>query len=81
VRYKDPEWLEETYKDHSAPEMAEMCGVVTSTICKYMEKNGIERDTDRGPKDGKHKNKEWLKQKYVDEELSQKEISEIASSK
>jgi len=77
VKYKDPEWLEEKYKEHSASEMAEMAGCCTSTICKYMEKHGLERDSYNQPKDGKHKDKEWLEKKYVEEQLSQKEISNI----
>jgi transposase len=77
VKYKDEEWLRETYADHSIQEMADIIDCSTATIHKYMEKYGIERPDKHAAKGGKHTDKEWLQEKYVGEKLSQKEIAEL----
>jgi len=78
VKYKDEDWLRETYREHSIQEMADMIDCSTATIHNYMEKYGIERPDKNQSKDGPHKDREWLREKYHDEKLSQKEIAEIA---
>ena len=78
MKYKDESWLRETYKDHSMQEMADMIDCSTATLHTYMNKFGIERPDKNTAKGGKHTDKEWLRQKYVDEELSQKEVANIA---
>lgn len=41
-----------------------------------MEKHGIDRDQSKQPKDGKHKDAEWLREQYVEQEQSQKEMAD-----
>jgi len=77
MKYRDEEWLRAAYQNHSIAEMADMIDCSTATIHKYMDKYGIERPDKNASKGGKHKNEEWLRKKYVDEKLSQKEISDL----
>lgn len=78
MKYKDEEWLREAYKDNSIQEMADMIDCSTATIHKYMNEYDIERPDKHKPKGGKHTDKEWLREKYEDEKMSQNEIAEIA---
>lgn len=78
VKYKDESWLREAYRDHSIQEMADMIDCSTATIHKYMNEYGIERPDKNAAKDGQHKDRDWLREKYVTEELSQKEIGDMA---
>lgn len=77
MRYKDKEWLEEQYQDKTQAEIAEECDVSRTTITRWMDKLGIESD---GPGcaqvDGKHKDEEWLREKYVQEQRSTNDIAE-----
>ena len=79
MQYKDRNWLKEKYSEHTQDEIADMCGVTAGTIVYWMDKFDIEtRSTGVSQSEGPHKDKEWLRQKYVDEKQSQKEIAEIA---
>lgn len=75
--YKDEEWLREQYQDKTQAEIADDCGVSRTTITRWMDKLGIESD---GPGcaqvDGKHKDEEWLREKYVQEQRSTNDIAE-----
>lgn len=77
MEYKDESWLREQYQDHSIQEMADMINCSTATIHKYMKEYGIDRPDKNASKDGPHKDKEWLREKYHGEKLSQKEIADI----
>lgn len=75
-KYKDEEWLRSAYENHSIQEMADMIECSTATIHKYMNEYGIERPDKNVAKDGPHKDAEWLRKKYVTDEMSQKEIAD-----
>lgn len=77
--YKDSQWLEKKYHNEglTQEEIAEQCGVQRTTITRWMKKHGIDS---RGPgcsqAEGRYKNKDWLRKKYWDEELTVDEIGE-----
>jgi len=71
--------LKRLYIDEEMPvsEVAEELGVSKTTVYRLMDKVGIER---RGfvdeYKDKKYRDEDWLYEKYVTENMSQKEIAE-----
>jgi len=74
--YKDPEWLAEKYQEHTQEEIAEMCGVSRTTITRWMQKHSLETRDGWQQADGQYKDPEWLRQKYVDERCSLKDIGD-----
>lgn len=79
MRYRDEEWLEETYKQHTLDEMAAMEDVSRATIIRWMDKHGLERKTaaDYTSASGKFENRQWLQEKYTDERKTTREIAEL----
>jgi len=76
VRYKDKQWLEEQYENKTQKEIADECGVSRTTITRWMDNHDIEADS-RGcsQAEGKHKDEEWLREKYIDEKRSTNDIA------
>jgi len=79
--YHNEEWLREQYvsKNKSTTDMADRCGVDSSTILRWMEKYGIERDRSRSlAGDGIERlsDKEWLKSEYVEKDKAVATISD-----
>lgn len=77
--YHDKEWLVERYKgrEMGVVEIAELCGCSQSTISYWLDKHGIDtRDVGGYEKDTKHRDKQYLKEKYVEEGLTTYEIAE-----
>lgn len=54
--YRDPDWLEQKYHGEGLTqrEIAEECGVASSTIRKYMQRFGIETRELEGENHGLH---------------------------
>lgn len=54
--YRDPDWLEQKYHGEGLTqrEIAEDCGVASSTIRKYMQRFGIETRELKGENHGLH---------------------------
>lgn len=89
-RHDEKEWLEQKYHEDtcSLKEMAEMADVSVRTILDRMEEHGIERRSRTGALDARgtrswnhtethdYNRKEWLEQKYHDENLT---IDEMAA--
>jgi len=76
--YKDEEWLREAYEENTVEDMADMADCAPATISKYMNMYNIETDSTNNAKGGEHTDEDWLRGKYIDEKLSQKEIADIA---
>lgn len=76
MSYKDKEWLESKYQNHTQEEIADMCGVSRPTITRWMQKHGIETRDGWQQADGKYKDRKWLKEKYIDEQRS---IADLAN--
>lgn len=74
--YRDKEWLYKQYHEQgkSGCEIAEICDVSSHTIYTWMRKHGIERRSENN-KEGKHNDKEWLIQEYVEKERSTHDIA------
>jgi len=76
-KYHKEEWLREKYLEEclSQSEIADMCGVSTTSIQKARDKFGINVED----RNFKYNDEDWLREKYLDEELSYEEISEECS--
>lgn len=85
-KYKTKEWLREQYvsQNKSMSEIAEMIDVSMNTVCGWLHKAGI--DTREGGCSDKVieqlrieqlANKSWLYEKYIEEDMTMAEISEI----
>jgi len=76
--HKDADWLREKYHTEglTQKEIADCAGVCRQTIIKWMGVHNIEtRDVGCAQAEGEYKDASWLRKKYVDEQLSQKEIA------
>lgn len=69
-RYRDAEFLREEYvnKQKSAPEIADLCNVSSSTISRWLDRHEIERDR-------RYQDREWLLRQYVFRRRDQQEIA------
>ena len=86
-RYRSKEWLRTQYveENRSVIEMADVAGVTPTSICNWMDAAGIET---RGPHQRSHivqsdvteilTDGAWLREQYVEKELSTLEIAERA---
>lgn len=82
--HTDPEWLHYQYHTlgKTLVQMSNIAGVSDSTVLYQMKKHGVER-RDKGEAisigmlDPKLLNEDWLREKYVEEEMSTVEIGEI----
>jgi transposase/AraC-like DNA-binding protein len=85
-KYKDEEWLREKYHEEnlSQRDISELCGVARKTIGRWMDRLDISvRDLAHANSvaqqncSGKHRNKTWLREKYVNDEESLSEMGEM----
>lgn len=69
-RYRNPQFLREQYIEErkSVPEIAELCGVSSSTVSRWLERHGIERDP-------RYQDEAWLRTQYVEQSPQQDEIA------
>lgn len=69
-KYKDEDWLKEQYveKDRLQRNIANECRVDPSTISRWVNKHGVQKET-------KYKNKDWLKEQYGIRGRSQRDIA------
>ncbi|WP_336326913.1 hypothetical protein [Halovenus sp. HT40] len=69
-QYRDADFLREQYvhNQKSAPEIADLCNVSSSTISRWLDRHGIERDR-------RYQDREWLLRQYVFRQRDQHEIA------
>jgi len=78
--YQNEAWLREQYVENrrSMPDMADECGVTATTISRYLDKFDIDA---RGQSEAqitekkKVHNEEWLREQYIDNRRSMKDIA------
>jgi len=70
-RYRDPDFLEEQYVEQqkSAAEIADLCGVSSSAVSRYLHRHGVNRSP-------RHQNRDWLSEQYVEEGRDQADIAD-----
>ncbi|MFW6376734.1 MAG: hypothetical protein ACOC0F_02050 [archaeon] len=70
-RYRDAEFLREQYVSQrkSSRDIAEMCGTSSSTVSRWLDRHGIEREP-------RYKNREWLTEQYVEKRRRQQDIAD-----
>jgi len=80
-RYRDGEWLREQYveKEQSTYDIAEKCGCSDSTVRNWMDDFNISRRRD-GPqlKNERLRDAKWLREQYVENGKSCKEIAQFS---
>lgn len=79
-RYKDEEWLRNRYCEDgkSLSEIADICKVSVSTISYWADRYDIELRGRHGPDwDDRHKDEEWLRNRYCEDEKTISEIADI----
>lgn len=82
-RYRDREWLHTQYveKGLSLSEIAEKCNVVPKTIGNWRDRFGFEKRDSGGYTDGaKHRDEAWLREHYVEKELSLWEMATMCEA-
>jgi transcriptional regulator with XRE-family HTH domain len=81
TRYRDESWLRQKYVDKglTQKEISNMCGVGKRTISEWCNKFDIDTGNSgrRSVEDERYKNEEWLREKYVEEKMSNREIGEL----
>ena len=82
-KYKNKQWLEKKYIENglTSDEISEFCTVSAKTILRHLKKNNIPiRDAQpKNTSEKKYKNEDWLHEKFVLEDLEQKEIANICN--
>ena len=85
-QYKDEEWLQDKYHNDnlSQKEISELCGCSRKTIGRWMDKLNIDtRESGEATSiaqstcSERHRNFNWLQDKYVDESMTLDEIGEL----
>jgi len=84
-KYKDEEWLQEKYVDDelTLKEMSELCSAWPSTIYGWMNKYGISSRSKQAAQlkrygsDPRYRDKEWLKEKYINNNMTTAEIGKL----
>jgi len=79
AEYRDEEWLREKYvkQQKTTEKIAELCGCSQPTILKWLKKHGIEsRSRGTGDKDAEYRDEEWLREKYIEEQMSMSDIAQ-----
>jgi len=81
--YQDQEWLKARYRGDkmALAEMAALVGVHKTVIEYWMEKYGIERRGNEGHYEKKlYHDPDWLRQKYINEQLTTRQIADLANT-
>lgn len=73
-KYYDENWLREEYveKNRTAKDIADECGVKTSTIEGFVSKNGFQKNP---PDSADYKQRKWLQKHYRDRDMSMSEVA------
>lgn len=84
-KYKKEKWLREQYRDlsRSSIEIADQCDVHPATICKWIDRHGIEARSDKEQAENYYEKNEptvlrdkgWLESKYIEDDLTTYEIA------
>jgi Transposase. len=78
-KYRDAEWLNKKYNEqgYTTNEIADMCDVSEATISQHLIRNNINtREPGTTHTTQKFNNEDWLRQKYIEEEMSLAEIAD-----
>lgn len=84
-KYKQKDWLKEKYhnKNMSQREMSDLCDCSRKTISRWMNKLNVDSRNQSSSSmiaqsscSNKHRDKNWLKNMYINEENSLKEVAE-----
>jgi DNA-binding transcriptional MerR regulator len=78
--YQDETWLSDKYNNEkkSTTEIANICGVSQTTVRYWMDKHGIERrsQTEAQITEGKHNDAKWLREQYIENKRSMRDIAD-----
>lgn len=78
---RDADWIRKQYHDKelSISEIAKKCSVTPSTLSDWMDDHGIEKAGEGGCRGDTEKLRDelWLREKYVEEQLSIDDLSEL----
>lgn len=77
--YTDPEWLREQHIEceKQVSEIATEAGVARRTILTYLDNHGIEKHSwGKKPGSDTYRDEEWLREHYIDRQMSAIEIAE-----
>jgi transposase-like protein len=79
-KYHDADWLREKYhvEQDTMKEIAERCGVTSTTIGDWMDRHGIQKrdQSEAQLPEGKHTDREWLAEQYNGEGRTLADIGE-----
>lgn len=79
-KYHEEAWLREEYHENGRilTDMANECGVTSTTIGDWMDRHGIERRDQRQAQkpDEPYTDKDWLRKEYVDNTRSMADIAD-----
>lgn len=81
--HNNEEWLRQKYEEEklSGGEIADICGVSTRTVHRRFDEFGIEtrsiQESHRTNSDERLRDKQWLREKYVEDQLTTDEIGEL----
>jgi len=78
-KYHNGAWLEEQYHGmgRTLSEIGSICGVTSSTIADWMERNDIDRRSQKEAQkpDADYANESWLRKQYIDNDRSMHNIA------
>lgn len=78
-KYHGKAWLRQEYveKKRTTTELANECGVTSTTICDWLDRHDIERRSHREAQepDSDYTDSDWLKSEYVDKRKSMHKIA------
>lgn len=79
-KYRNEEWLREQYikKGRKVQDIADECDVDYSTIYNWINEFDFEKREQQGV--GRYTQKDWLREKYVQDRLSTRDISELCDA-
>lgn len=78
-RLKDADWLHQKYivEDWGTKEIADECSCSADSVHYWREQHGIECKREITSVDERLDSREWLREKYIEEELTIREIAEL----
>lgn len=81
--YRSEEFLREQYHDmgKSMQQIADECEVSPATIYRWIDRHDLDRrNWGSPPEDRSYMDESWLREKYLDEELSTQEVADLCDT-
>lgn len=77
-RLEDADWLEARYieEQRTRAEIAELCDCSKKTVSRWLQRHGIQTRAGRPQVYKRLKDADWLRERYVERELTLSEIAE-----